>query len=134
MTLSDIGVGFGNETYEDGKKLRPLTIDERLKVDACVRQLGFLKIEKDEVSKKTGLMKAGKNELREIVLEETKCDRHNLDSLLLHPDAKDGLKLVPVAGNVTAFRLAFSCFDPPKHDEKSGFYRDDPNRHRFVVQ
>jgi CRISPR-associated endonuclease Csn1 len=134
MTLSNIGVGFGNETYEIGKRLRPLTIGERLKVDARVRQLGFLKIEKDEVSKKTGLMKVGKNELREIVLEETKCDRHNLDSLLLHPDAKDGLKLIPVAGNVTAFRLAFSCFDAPKHDKEGGFYRDDSIRRRFIVQ
>jgi len=134
MTLSNIRIGFGNEVYANKEELRPLTIDERIKVDTRLRQFGFLKIEKDEVSKKTGLMKPGKNELREIVLQETKCDRHNLDSLLLHPDAKDGLKLVPVAGNVTSFRLAFSCFDAPRRDEKNGAYHDDPLRRRFVVQ
>ncbi len=134
MTLSNIRIGFGNEVYANKEKLRPLTIEERIKVDARVRQLGFLKIEKDDVSKKTGLMNAGKNELREIVLEETKCNMHNLDSLLLLPDAKDGLKLVPVTGNITAFRLAFSCFDPPKRNEITGTYHDDPLRRRFVRQ
>ena len=112
--------------------LRPLTAGERHKIDARVRRLGFLKLEPDKPGK-DGLVRPGKNELHTIVIEETKCDRHNLDALLLHPDSKEGLKLLPVKGDITAFRVAWSCFGNPQTDAK-GRYRDDSLRHRFTTQ
>ena len=132
MTLANIRIGFGEEKYKDDAKFRPLTVEELRKVDARVRRLGFLKIEPDKPGK-DGLVRSGKNELRTIILEETKCDRHNLDTLLLHPDAKDGLKLLPVKGDTTAFRVAWSCFGDPRHNV-DGRYHDDPLRHRFTTQ
>jgi CRISPR-associated endonuclease Csn1 len=131
MTLANVRIGFGDEKYEDDAKLRPLTANEIRKVDARVRRLGFLKLEPDKPGK-DGLVRVGKNELRSIVIEETKCDRHNLDALLLHPDAKEGLKLLPVKGDTTAFRVAWGCFDNPK--DENGKYHDDPLRHRFTTQ
>ena len=136
MTLANIRIGHGAETYRDrdGKevKLRSLNPDERRKVDAAVRKLGFLKLEPDKPAA-DGHVRAGKNELREIIVAQTLCDRHNLESLLLHPDAKDGLKLLPVEGDVTAFRVGWACFDDPAHDA-NGFYRDSALRHRFTTQ
>ena len=132
MTLANVRIGFGDEKYEDDAKLRSLKAEELYKVDARVRRLGFLKLEPDKPGK-DGLVRPGKNELRAIVIEETKCDRHNLDALLLHPDAKDGLKLLPIKGDTTAFRIAWSCFGDPQHDEK-GHYHDDQLRHRFTTQ
>jgi CRISPR-associated endonuclease Csn1 len=112
MTLANIRIGHGSEIYRDrdGKEtnLRALNADERRKIDARVRRLGFLKLDPDKPGK-DGLVRPGRNELRSIVLEETKCDRHNLDGLLLHPDAKEGLKLLPVKGETTAFRVASGC-------------------------
>jgi CRISPR-associated endonuclease Csn1 len=136
MTLASIRIGHSSETYRDrdGKmvKLRSLTADERCKVDARARRLGFLKVEADKPGK-DGLVREGKNELRQIVTEETKCDRHNLDTLLLDPNARDGLELVPADGSAAAFRLAWACFDNPGHDA-NGSYRDSTLRHRFFVQ
>lgn len=136
MNVANIRIGHGAETYQDrdGKvtSLRPLTADERRKVDARARRLGFLKVEPDKPNK-DGLMREGKNELRQIVLEETKCDRHNLGRLLLDPNAKEGLVLLPVDGDTSAFRLAWSCFDDPAHDDE-GRYHDSPLRHRFATQ
>ena len=137
MTLANVRVGFGSESYRDrdGKEsnLRPLTADELHRVDARVRKLGFLKLEPDKPGK-DGHMRAGKNEFREILQTVLKCDRHNLDTLLMHPDAKEALKLMPVAGNATAFRVAWACFDEPKHDEHTGAYHDDLLRRRFATQ
>lgn len=132
MTLANIRIGFGDERYEDDAKLRPLTAGELRQVDVRVRRLGFLKLEPDKPGK-DGFVRPGKNELRAIVLEETKCDRHNLDALLLHPDARDGLKLLPVKGDTTAFRVAWGCFGDPEHDAM-GRYHDDLLRHRFATQ
>jgi CRISPR-associated endonuclease Csn1 len=134
MTLANIRIGFVGEKYTDGAKLRPLLPAERRSIDTRVRRLGFLKYEPDKPDARTGLMKPGKNELREIVIFETKCHRHNIDELLLHPDAKESLKLLPVKGDTAALRVALSCFDDPKHDERSGLYHDDPLRHRFARQ
>lgn len=131
MTLANIRIGFGDEKYEDDAKLRPLTADEIRKVDARARRLGFLKLEPDKPGK-DGLVRQGKNELRTIVAEETKCDRHNLDALLLHPDAKEGLKLLPIKGDTAAFQVVWGCFDNPK--DENGKYHDDPLRHRFTTQ
>jgi len=147
MMLSNIRVGSGSETYRDRdgqeNKLRPLKADERRKVDARVRRLGFLKVEPDKAGK-DGHVRAGKNELRQILIDETKCDRHNLDTLLLHPDAKDGLKLLPVKGDTTAFRVAWGSFGDPtdrkvRLKEKGEWiekdcYLDDVLRHRFTTQ
>ena len=132
LTLANIRIGFGDEKYQDGDTLRPLTSDELHKVDAGVRRLGFLKLEPDKLGK-DGLVRPGKNELRSIVIAETKCDRHNLDTLLLHPDSKEGLKLLPARGDTTAFRVAWGCFGDPQHDAK-GRYHDDTLRHRFTTQ
>jgi CRISPR-associated endonuclease Csn1 len=136
MTLANVRIGFGSETYRDADgredKLRPLNADERRKVDARVRRLGFLKVEPDKPGK-DGHVRAGKNELRQILIEETKCDRHNLETLLLHPDAKDGLKLLPIKGDTTAFRVAWGAFDDP-HQDSQGRHRDDSLRHRFSTQ
>ena len=132
MKLANIRIGFGDEKYEEDANLRSLTAAERHKVDARVRRLGFLKIEPDKAGK-DGVVRPGKNELRAIVIEETKCERHNLDTLLLHPDAKDGLKLLPIKGDTTAFRVAWSCFDDPQHDA-NGRYVDDQLRRRYTTQ
>lgn len=132
MTLANIRIGFGEEKYNGEESLRSLSPEERRKVDARVRRLGFLKIEGDRPAK-DGLVRAGKNELREIVFEETKCHRHNLDALLLHPDAKEGLKLLAVKGDIAAFRVAWGGFDDPRYDQR-GLYRDDPLRYRFTAQ
>lgn len=136
MTLANIRIGSGSETYRDADgtedKLRSLNAEERRNVDACVRRLGFLKVEPDKPGK-DGHVRAGRNELRDILVEETKCDRHNLETLLLHPDAKDGLKLIPIKGDTSAFRMAWGAFDNPHHDGQSR-YRDDSLRHRFTTQ
>ena len=135
MTLANIRIGHGSETYRDrdGKevKLRPLDAKERRKVDAAVRKKGFLKLEKDKPGA-DGHFRAGKNELLEIVVEQTECDRHNLEGLLLDPNAKDGLELLPIDGDTTAFRIGWACFDDPSHD--AGFYRDSALRRRFTIQ
>lgn len=132
MTLANIRVGFGNETYVDKTKLRSLNADERRKVDVRVRRLGFLKVDPDKPGK-DGLVRPGRNELRVILIEETKCDRHNLDTLLLHPDSKEGLKLLPIKGDTTAFRVAWGCFGDPQ-DDAQGQYHDDALRSRFSNQ
>jgi len=132
MTLANIRIGFGEERYKDEARLRPLAVEELGKVDARVRRLGFLKLEPDRPSK-DGLVRPGKNELRAIVVEETKCERHNLDALLLHPDSKEALKLLPVKGETTAFRVAWGCFGKPQYDV-NGRYYDDPLRRRFTIQ
>jgi CRISPR-associated endonuclease Csn1 len=132
MTLANIGVGFGNEIYSNGEKLRPLNPTERTKVDAAVRRLGFLKLETDKPGK-DGLVRKGKNELLEIILAETKCDRHNLDTLLFTDEFKESLKLTPVEGDTTAFRIAWGSFGDPQHDA-AGNYHDDLLRYRFTTQ
>ena len=136
MTLANIRIGLNGETYRDrdGKEtsLRPLLAEERRKVDACVRRLGFLKVDPDKPGK-DGLVRAGRNELRDILIKQIGCVRHNLDTLLLHPDAKDGLKLLPIRGDTAAFRVAWGSFSDPQHGGK-GRYRDDSLRHRFTTQ
>jgi hypothetical protein len=131
MTLANIQIGFGNETYGE-EKLRPLNPEERHKIDAGVRKLGFLKVEPDKAGK-DGFIRAGKNELRDIVQTQTRCDRSNLESLLLHPDAKDSLKLVPVQGSAEAFRAVWSAFGDPVWDDQKKIYRDDKWRRRFTL-
>ena len=141
MTLANIRIGFGDETYgEDHARLRPLDPAERRKIDARVRALGFLKVDPDKVNPTSGVMKLGRNELREIVIKEIGCDRHNLDTLLLHPDAHESLRHVPIRGSTVAFRTAWRAFDPPadrditRNGTKRREYLDDPLRQRFLIQ
>jgi CRISPR-associated endonuclease Csn1 len=137
MTLANIRIGFDGETYRnaDGKdtSLRPLKPDERLKIDAEARKRGYLKVEPDKAGK-DGHVRAGKNELREIVIQETKCNCHNLDALLLVPDIKEALRILPVKGSKEAFQIAWGAFDSAAHDKNTGAYHDDPLRHRFASQ
>ncbi|MGO8699637.1 MAG: type II CRISPR RNA-guided endonuclease Cas9 [Limisphaerales bacterium] len=113
--------------------MRPLKPDERLKIDAEGRKRGFLRVEPDKAGK-DGLVRAGKNELREIVIAQTNCIRHNLDSLLLVPDIKEALRIVPAKGSKEAFQIVWGAFGPPTHDKETGVYRDDPLRRRFSIQ
>jgi CRISPR-associated endonuclease Csn1 len=132
MTVANIRVGFGNEVYDNGEKLRPLNPVERRKLDAHARRLGFLELEKDRPGT-DGLVRQGKNKLAELIRDEIKCDRHNLETLLLHPDAKESLKLLPVDGDTAAFRAAWSSFGDPEH-ASDGRYHDSPLRSRFTIQ
>jgi hypothetical protein len=132
MTVANIAIGFANETYVNEDKLRPLNPTERTKIDAAAQRLGFLKLEPDRPGK-DGLVRKGKNELRDIVVAETKCDRHNLDTLLFTDEYRESLKLTPIAGDTTAFRIAWASFGDPQHDAM-GRYHDDPLRHRFTTQ
>jgi CRISPR-associated endonuclease Csn1 len=132
MTVANLRVGFGNEIYDNNEKLRPLNAVERGKLDAAVRKLGFLKLEKDKPDA-SGFVREGKNELKEILVKEIKCDRHSLEDLLLLPDAKESLKLVPIEGSTTAFRLVWGLLGDPRHDAQ-GSYHDAPLRSRFTIQ
>lgn len=137
MMLANIRIGFDGEAYRnaEGKEtsLRPLNPDERLKIDAEARKRGFLKVEPDKAGK-NGHMREGKNELREIVIKETKCNRHNLDALLLVPDIKEALRILPVKGSKEAFQIVWGAFDSPGHDKDTGSYSDNPLRRRFSHQ
>lgn len=81
MQLANIRVGAQRET-----ELRPLTADERQAVDAVMRERGSLT----------------PSELKEEVRRVSGCDRHNLDTMLMHPDAKEALLLDPVRKLVTS--------------------------------
>jgi hypothetical protein len=135
MIIANLRIGFEGQTHRnaDGKEtnLRPLNPDERLKIDAEGRKRGFFIVEPDKAGK-DGIMRVGKNELREIVIAQTGCTRHNLDSLLLVPDIKEALRIMPVKGSKASFQIAWGAFGPPKHDRETGVYQDDPLRRRFA--
>lgn len=140
MMLANIRIGMEGETYPDGEgretDLRPLKPDERLKIDAEARKRGFLRVEPDKPGK-DGHVREGKNELREIVLGLTGCKRHNLERLLLVPDIKEALRILPVKGDTAAkeaFQIAWGAFGPSGHDKDTGVYGDDRLRHRFSAQ
>lgn len=84
MTLANIRVA-GNQERE----LRALTADERKKINAVMVQEGALT--------PTGLKK--------VVREITGCLRDNLDTMLMHPDAKDALLLDPIQKLVRSDKL-----------------------------
>jgi len=85
MTLANIRVGGAKE-----KELRSLTTDERKKINAVMENEGALT----------------STQLKKAVRETTGCSRDNLDTMLMHPDAKDALLLDPIKRLVRGDKLA----------------------------
>jgi hypothetical protein len=75
MQLANIRVGKIKD-----RELRELTANERVKLDKLMRECGYLT----------------PTELKKAVRELTACERDNLDTMLMHPDAKEALLLDPV--------------------------------------
>ena len=84
MTLANIRVAGTKE-----KELRPLTGDERKKVNAVMEGEGALT----------------PTVLKKSVREITSCIRDNLETMLMHPDAKDALMLDPIQKLVRSEKL-----------------------------
>jgi len=84
MTLANIRVAGAKE-----KELRPLTGDERKKINAVMESEGALT----------------PTELKKAVREMPGCERNNLDTMLMHPDAKDALLLDPIQKLVRGDKL-----------------------------
>jgi len=84
MTLANIRVAGGND-----KEMRALSAAERKKVDAVMQINGALT----------------PTELKKAVRETTGCSRDNLDTMLMHPDAKDALLVDPVQKLVKGDKL-----------------------------
>ena len=76
MQLANVRVASKGE-----RELRPLTKDERTSVHESMVKKGFLT----------------KGELKKKVQDTTNCERNNLETLLLHPDAEKALILDPVS-------------------------------------
>lgn len=85
MTLANIRVAHDQE-----KELRPLTGDERKKINLVMESEGALT----------------PTELKKAVRTTTNCTRDNLDSMLMHPDAKEALLLDPIQKFVRGNKLA----------------------------
>ena len=84
MQLANIRVGqMGN------RDLRPLNVEERAKLDALMRAQGSLT----------------PGELKKAVRDLTGSARDNLDTMLMHPDAKEALLLDPAQKLVTSDKL-----------------------------
>jgi len=62
------------------RELHPLVADHRVALDKQMRERGYLT----------------PTELKDAVRNITNCERDNLDTMLMHPDAKDALVLDPV--------------------------------------
>ena len=75
MQLANIKVEKNSD-----RELRPLNADERIKLDKQMRERGYLT----------------PRELKDAVRTITACERDNLDTMLMHPDAKEALLLDPV--------------------------------------
>ncbi|HEX4122803.1 MAG TPA: hypothetical protein VH619_19485, partial [Verrucomicrobiae bacterium] len=75
MQLANIKVGNAKE-----RELQPLRAAHRVALDKQMRERGYLT----------------PKELKEAVRSLTGCDRDNLDTMLMHPDAKEALLLDPV--------------------------------------
>ena len=80
------------------KTMRPLTADERRKLDEKMRVRGFL------VYKRAEGKVPEMNELANIVRDELgfSIEETNLDAFFIPPDMREALKLVPLADGVTA--------------------------------
>ncbi len=74
---------------DDEGELRSLTVDERKAIDAQMRERGSMT----------------ESELKKAVRTLTKCTRDNLETMLMHPDAKDALLLDPVRKLVSSDKL-----------------------------
>jgi hypothetical protein len=75
MQLANVRVGKKSD-----RDLRELTPAERIKLDQEMRERGYLT----------------PKELKDAVRRITGCERDNLETMLMHPDAKDALLLDPV--------------------------------------
>ncbi len=75
MQLANFRVGKNSD-----RELRSLNPSERIAVDKRMRERGYLT----------------PKELKEAVRGVTSCERDNLDTMLMHPDAKEALLLDPV--------------------------------------
>ena len=75
MQLANIRVGQPKD-----RELRPLSVSERKSLDDLMRQQGSLT----------------PGELKKHTRQITGCNRDNLETMLMHPDAKDALLLDPV--------------------------------------
>ncbi len=84
MALANIRVAGAKE-----KELRPLTGDERKKINALMVSEGALT----------------PTELKKAIRELPGCERNNLETMLMHPDAKDGLLLDPIQKLVRGDKL-----------------------------
>ena len=71
------------------RELRPLTHDERKTIDNAMRAEGSLT----------------ETELKKLVRQTTCCNRDNLETMLMHPDAKEALLLDPVQKLVKSGRV-----------------------------
>jgi len=85
MTLANIRVTGAKE-----KELRSLNADERKKINAVMENEGALT----------------PTQLKKAVRETTGCTCDNLDTMLMHPDAKDALLLDPIKKLIRGDRLA----------------------------
>lgn len=84
MTLANIRVAGVGE-----KELRPLKADERKKINSIMENEGALT----------------PTALKKSVREITNCSRDNLETMLMHPDAKDALLLDPIQKLVRSEKL-----------------------------
>ncbi len=84
MQLANIRVGKKSD-----RELRELTATERVKLDQQMRQRGYLT----------------PGHLKEAVRSVTACDRDNLDTMLMHPDAKEALLVDPVQKLISSEEL-----------------------------
>jgi hypothetical protein len=81
MQMANIKVGNASD-----RELRPLKADQRLALDKRMRERGYLT----------------PKELKDAVRNIAGCERDNLDTMLMHPDAKEALLLDPVQKLVTS--------------------------------
>ncbi|MGD0208918.1 MAG: type II CRISPR RNA-guided endonuclease Cas9 [Verrucomicrobiota bacterium] len=75
MQLANIKVGKNKD-----RELQPLKAEHRVTLDKQMRERGYLT----------------PKELKDAVRSITSCERDNLDTMLMHPDAKEALLLDPV--------------------------------------
>jgi CRISPR-associated endonuclease Csn1 len=84
MQLANIRVGKKLD-----RELRELTVAERVKLDRQMREQGYLT----------------PGQLKDAVRSITACERDNLDTMLMHPDAKEALLVDPVQKLVSSDEL-----------------------------
>jgi CRISPR-associated endonuclease Csn1 len=84
MQLANIRVGNGGD-----RELQPLNADHRRALDKRMRERGYLT----------------PKELKDTVRNLTSCQRDNLDTMLIHPDAKEALLFDAIQRLVTSDEL-----------------------------
>jgi HNH endonuclease/RuvC endonuclease subdomain 3 len=89
MQLANIRVGQPND-----RELRPLNPVERAELNKAIREHGYLTTYKPDYLAKHPELQDG--DLTSLVRKVSKCTRDNLETMLMHPDAKEALLLDPV--------------------------------------